>query len=387
MINSTILTPWLTRAGGGLQSSVRDLVLSLVKARHINFTTIGLIDDYIAEDFQYWKGASVRMHRFYGPSSFRFSPGQIYDVATMDVDFVQLHGVWMSPSFSMMIRNVFRKNTPLLVSPHGMLDPWIVNRNSWKKTLARSIWENSVWRSASAFRALNTEEAIAIRGLLPNKPIYVIPNGINAVSTDVFESLKAPRMRAAPVLLYLGRLHEKKCVLELIKAWQKFKVRSKSDWLLQIAGWGDEGYTQSVTSLIAEIGEPTITFLGPVFGAQKHRVLSEASAFILPSRSEGLPISVLEACTYGLLPIISKDCNLPELVTNHSALSVGTEVDEIADALSNLNAMPLASIASVGEGLHKYVSNKYNWDDIAKQFIAVQEWCIGGGSPPPGLFE
>jgi glycosyltransferase involved in cell wall biosynthesis len=386
MSNITFLTPWLTRSGGGLQSSVRDLVLALICAGGDNYKTIGIEDHHIVEDIKFWNDAAVRMHSYLGPESFRFSPGFIYDVANLETDLFQLHGLWMSPSFSLMVRNLFRKSTPLLVSPHGMLDPWIINRNVWKKNLARYVWENAVWKSASVFRALNLVEAAAIKNLVPSKPVCVIPNGIVAIDRRVVDEYRLARVQSAPILLYLGRLHEKKCVLELVEAWKKFKSGRRSDWILQIAGWGDQNYQNSVIFLINEIRDSSIHFLGPVFGEQKTQVLAGASAFILPSRSEGLPVSVLEACTYGLLPIISKDCNLPELVSNYSALLVGTEVNEIALALSTLNDMPLTLVASRGEALHRYVSTKYAWTDIAAQFHSVQDWCIKGGDRPAGLF-
>jgi glycosyltransferase involved in cell wall biosynthesis len=382
----SVLTPWLTRSGGGLQSSVRDLVLSLNEIKRYKVETVGIADENINDDICYWKDSVLRIHKFYGPESFRFSPAFIYDVLTMNTDFFQLHGVWMSPSFSLRLRNMFRKDVPILISPHGMLDPWIINRNAWKKNLARSVWENSLWQSANVFRALNLEEAAAIKKLLPNKPVCVIPNGINAVEFGLLQSFQLRRLGKPPVLLYLGRLHEKKCVLELIHAWKLFKAAAKSDWLLEIAGWGDKEYTNAVTTLIKEVNESSISFLGPVFGDQKQKVLGGASAFILPSRSEGLPISVLEACTYGLLPIISKDCNLPELLSDYPAILVGTEPKEIAVALLTLNSKPLSEVSADGELLHKYVSAKYNWTDIAKQFCSVQEWCTYGKTRPAGIF-
>ena len=55
-----------------------------------------------------------------------------------------------------------------------------------------------------------------------------------------------------------------------------------------------------------------ITLVGAAFGDEKERLLTEASAFILPSFSEGLPMSVLEAWAYALPVVITPHCNLPE---------------------------------------------------------------------------
>ena len=58
---------------------------------------------------------------------------------------------------------------------------------------------------------------------------------------------------------------------------------------------------------------------GPAFGAMKHTVLSNASAFVLPSFSEGLPMAALEA--WHQLPcLLSRACNLPQAFQNHAAI-------------------------------------------------------------------
>jgi len=63
-------------------------------------------------------------------------------------------------------------------------------------------------------------------------------------------------------------------------------------------------------------------FFGPAFGEEKEELLRSASAFILPSFSEGLPMSVLEAWAYGLPVVITPECNLPEGFAFQAALEI-----------------------------------------------------------------
>ena len=71
-----------------------------------------------------------------------------------------------------------------------------------------------------------------------------------------------------------------------------------------------------------------VVFTGPAFGQAKDALLRRADAFILPSFSEGLPMSVLEAWAYGLPVLMTEQCNIPEDFAAGAALRIGTEVGD-----------------------------------------------------------
>ena len=385
MSNILILSPWLSRAGGGLQSSVRDLVISLENSSKDTIRTLGLNDKFFNEDKVYWGAANVTGYDYIGPESFRFSTGLLYDVICSNTDLIQLHGVWMSPSFAVRLRNLIRRDTPFIINPHGMLDPWILNRNLWKKQLAKAVWESSNWRKAKAFRALNVSEAVAIRAVSPLSDIVVIPNGVVPADDAFIAEANAVRSANDPVVIFLGRLHEKKCILELIQAWKNFRQNYSTRWQLQIAGWGDAEYEQKVIAAINELNDPTIKFVGAVFGQKKAELLKRASAFILPSLSEGLPVAVLEAAGYGLYPIITPECNLPDFFTNELALKINTNISSIVSGFVKLNEMAFADVSQFGQKGRSYVRQKYEWTTIANDFNRVHNWLLRGSSKPTDL--
>jgi len=385
MSNILVLSPWLSRAGGGLQSSVRDLVISLEKSSSDNIRTIGLNDKFFEEDKIYWGAAKVDGYNYFGSESFRFSPRLIYEVVNSSAEVVQLHGVWMSPSFAVRIRSFFKKDSPFIINPHGMLDPWILNRNSWKKQIAKAVWESSNWRKAKVFRALNVSEAAAIRAASPSSDIVVIPNGVQPADDKFYAEAVKVRDEADPVIIFLGRLHEKKCILELIQAWQKFRQNNTTRWQLHIAGWGDAVYEKKVCSAIDELNDPQIKFVGSVFGPKKTELLRRASAFILPSMSEGLPVAVLEAAGYGLYPIITPECNLPDFFENELALEIEANISGIVSGLVKLNEMSSADIRHAGQRGRSYVQSNYAWNMIADNFNRVHNWLLRGKSKPMDL--
>ena len=137
----------------------------------------------------------------------------------------------------------------------------------------------------------------------------------------------------------------------------------------------------------------SVIFTGPAFGEEKDRLLRQASAFILPSFSEGLPMSVLEAWSYGLPVLMTDHCNLPAGFAANAALRIGTDAESIAEGLRELFALPTTdhgqrttSLISIGRNGRALVERQFTWPQVAAQMKEVYEWLLGGG-PKPGCVE
>src|SRR5262249_33235072 len=137
-----------------------------------------------------------------------------------------------------------RGTKPYVISPHGMLDPWAIANSAFKKRIARFLYEDRHLREAACIHALCTAEAAAIRAFGLRNPICIIPNGVEMPQgapkpAPVWLGTEA----GARVLLYLGRLHPKKNVHGLLRAFAHLKAgRGLGDWRLVVAGWDQGGY-------------------------------------------------------------------------------------------------------------------------------------------------
>ena len=205
-----------------------------------------------------------------------------------------------------------------------------------------------------------------------------------------------PRRRASPpwsgavapgckVLLYLGRLTRKKGVHFLLDGWAR-ALRAGPvgrDWRLVIAGWSQYGYEAELKAQAAALGlDSTVCFPGPQFGQAKAAAFAHASAFALPSTSEGLPTVVLEAWASGLPVLMTPQCNIPEGFAAAAALRVETRAEDLARGLQELFSMTDAERREMGAKGHRLVSEKFTWPKVAREMKAVYEWLLGGGSPP-----
>lgn len=381
------ITRSLSREGGGVYTSVRELARSLREYSNLAVRVFGLEDQYFRADLPWWDGVPVCSCPVQGPRGFGYSASMIEAFQTADPDLMHVHGIWMYYSLACQ-RWADRSRRPYLISPHGMLDPWAVSHSAWKKKIAALLYEDRHLRAAACLHALNPEEAQSLRQYGLKNPICVIPNGVRPPPVDElvdppFWANSVPQGRK--VLLYLGRLHLKKNLLNLLDGWALARARKPGlaqDWHLVVAGWGHHTYEKQLKTRCGEkgLGE-SVHFPGPVFAQDKIASFRRAQAFILPSLSEGQPMSILEAWANQLPVLLTKHCNLPGQ-QHGSAIMIDTSVEGIAAGLDELFQSSGLRLQEMGRKGRQLVEQSYCWPSIAKEMKAIYEWVAGRGGRP-----
>ena len=219
-MNIGFLAASASRLAGGFLPAVSSLARDLIRLSDARVSVLTLQDPFTERDRAAWKGIPLRALPRVGPRGLGYSPDLRRTLLDGNFDLLHNHGIWMFPSCA-ATRWRAATGRPYLVTPQGMLDPWALRNSAWKKRLAGWLYENSHLRRAACLHALSESEASAIRAYGLKNPICVLPNGI-----DLPPSLDAPPpewedggTRGAKVLLYLGRLHPKKNLLNLLGAW------------------------------------------------------------------------------------------------------------------------------------------------------------------------
>ena len=376
-----ILTTSLSAEAGGLFESVR-LPANLMSERGHRVSVYGVADAGLPPVRDAWRVDHLRAFQSIGPKRFGFAPGLSDELSTHGYDALHLHGLWNHTSIAALRWN--RKNSgALVISPHGMLDPWAQRNSQLKKRVAKWAFENANLRSAAVLRALCWAEADAIEAMGLGVPIAVIPNGISLPAADYVPTTPADPSRKR--LLFLGRIHPKKGIAELIEAWSMALAKSptiRDDWTLQIAGWDDGNHLEHLIRMAQERGLRNVEFSGPLFGAAKQDAYANCDAFILPSYSEGMPMTVLEAWAHRKPVLMTHACNIPEGFVAGGAYRVETAPQSLATALAYHLDQPSA-LAEAGEKGRKLVEERFNWERIVDQHIGLFTWLSGRG-PRPG---
>jgi poly(glycerol-phosphate) alpha-glucosyltransferase len=313
-----------------------------------------------------------------------------------------------------------------------MLDPWAVRNSAWKKRIAHAFYEGAHLRETACIRALCESEARAIRNFGLKNPIAIIPNGIDLENVDGSQTKGAPWAEVVEggkrVLLFLGRIHPKKGLVNLLKAWGASQSPQQSnakaaEWVLAIAGWDQGGHEAELKRICTGLGiawadmraagapepgfsdrlgslpsggsnsspgsagQPSVVFLGPQFSEAKALCYAKCDAFILPSFSEGLPMVILEAWAHRKPVLMTPECNLPEGVAANAAICFETDVENVLGGLRSLFEMTDEERLEMGVRGHELASKRFDWDQIAHETKVLYEWVLGGGQKPDCLWE
>ena len=260
-------------------------------------------------------------------------------------------------------------NKPLVLSPHGTLTT-STGRSSLKQWWDR-LFSPAVARRFRAVVALTNSELSDVQALWAQfgarAKFAVIPNGI---SLDEFASMPdgaAFRSRwgigeQELVCLFLGRLHPRKGVDVLVRAFQEANVPSTR---LILAG-PDEGMLARLQPLL----DKRIVLTGYVDSQQRLEALASADVFALPGTGEGLSMAVLEAMAAGLPLILSPGNNLPEAAETGAGLIVEPAVAPLADALRDVLTNPARRQVMAAQA-RELVRERFTWAQAAAELEEI----------------
>ena len=387
----------LSRNAGGI------FEIALAIARHLDrlgleVSAAGLHDASWNLDKDRWSPVRAKVFPFIGPATFGYSPGLTAHLLASRADVVHLHSMWMHPSVAVSSWSR-TTNKPYVITPNGMLEPWALANSGWKKSIARRVYEMKMLRSAACIHANTTKELADVRAFGLTNPVALIPNGIDLPELPQERDPEAP-----PVLLFLGRLHPKKGISNALKAWSALSreqdaLSRQKRWTFVIAGWDQGGHEAELRRICEEEGlafadvpardfraagahHPPVVFTGPAFGEEKNRLLEAASAFILPSFSEGLPMSVLEAWSHALPVIMTDHCNLNEGFSAGAAIRIEPATASILSALRELILMPPETLSQIGTAGRSLAGDRFSWTSVADRLAQVYQWISGRRERP-----
>jgi poly(glycerol-phosphate) alpha-glucosyltransferase len=409
-LNIGFVTPSISRAAGGIFEIERRLGQSLDSLPDTSVSVFGLHDVFTAQDESAWRPLKPQTFPVRGPRSFGYAPELVSALESAKLDVAHSHALWMYTSVAVN-RWARSQKRPYLVTLNGMIDPWAIRNSRWKKRVALALYERCSLNEAACLQVNSEAELKSARDFGLKNPVAIIPNGIDlpASGKQHAESGNAPWSGyvepGRKVLLFLSRIHPKKGLVNLFKAWARTRnagggSRKDETWVLAIAGWEQGGHEAELKQLATELGiawadirnqqpamsqQASILFLGPQFNEAKAACLEQCDAFILPSFSEGLPMAVLEAWAHGKLVLMTPACNLPDGYAANAALRIEADAQSIGHALGELFAASPAELAAFGGNGRALVEQKFTWPTVAAELRRVYAWMLGDAGPPDSL--
>ncbi len=262
------------------------------------------------------------------------------------------------------IAKVLRKNgIPYIITPHGCFHREALKHNHLKKVIAMSTVFRGFLHGCYGIQYLcenekinsySVNESIIISNGIPDYDEYRIRRVIKDI---VFISRKAVNHKGLDLLLQ--SLKSVKGIL-LQKGVQVHLYGS-------VETEADESY---ISKTIDEFGLGEIVDNnGPIFDAEKKAALLKADLFILTSRHEGFPMSILEAFTYGLPVLITDRTNMGDIVTSSNAGWVcKATIEDISKTI--IEALETDDCTEMSMNAKK-VGSQYSWDKISEYTVEV----------------
>ena len=278
-------------------------------------------------------------------------------------DAVHIHAE--GPAFMSWLPKLFGKR--VIVTVHGL------------------DWQREKWQSGFGSKYIHMGEKLAVRFadeiIVLSRSVQqyfadtygretrYIPNGVNRPEIkDACEIAEAFGLEKDGYLLFLGRLVPEKGIHYLIEAFREIKTDKK----LVIAGGSSD--TDDYTARLKEMaaGDDRILFTGFVQGRMLEELYSNAYVYVLPSDVEGMPLSLLEAMSYGNCCVVSDIPECAEPVEDKAVTFPKGNIAALRKTLQRLCDAP-AETAKYKAGARDFICGKYSWDEVTQQTLELYQ--------------
>ena len=295
----------------------------------------------------------------------------IYITKQRKIDLIHAHWIVPQGLLAVLYKKFINKDARVLITSHG------ADIYGLKSISAIKKWVLTGCSAVSVVSRAIREEVNTLR-LPAQVPVEVIPMGVDLTLFHPSKADPAIRRRygpAGPLMLFVGRLTEKKGVAYLLRAMPAILDRCPAAKLL-IIGYGE--LEESLKELATELGlmESSVLFAGAVQNAELPRYYASADLFISPSITaaggdqEGFGLVFVEAMGSGCLTVASDLPAITDIVIHGKTGFIVPQKDSqaIADTVIDLwqNQGPAQPIRTAAR---QYVLERYDWFAISQKYV------------------
>jgi glycosyltransferase involved in cell wall biosynthesis len=333
-----------------------------------------------------WRLAESGIEAIYLPSWLRYralswNPGiaGFCRARLWNFDVAHIFGLYdfLGPAIAAACR---RRGIPYVVEPIGMFVPIV--RNFLLKRMYHLALGQRMLRDSRTIIATSPQEVAELvsSGLAPEK-IVVRRNGVEMPERQPERGsfrASAGIPEDAKVVLYLGRLSEKKSPDVLLQAFASLcKAARGTELRLVFAGPDEGGMRAKLQELAGELGiSAQVKIRGAVYGEEKWSAYRDADVFVLPSQNENFGNTAGEAVAAGTPVIVTENCGVAPLLADVAGLVVAYDTAAIAQALARVLWEP-GLHARLTTGCGK-VAARLDWDEPAEEMASLYEGLVMG---------
>ena len=276
-------------------------------------------------------------------------------------DVVHIHAE--GPAFFSWLPKMFGKR--VVVTIHGV---------DWQREKWQSGFGSKFIRQGEKNAVKYADEIIVLsKGVQDyfketyGRETHFIPNGVNRPQIRKANLITEKfGLKKDSYILFLGRLVPEKGIRYLVEAFKNVKTDKK----LVIAGGSSDtdSFMEELKGLAKD--DERILFTGFVQGAMLDELYSNAYIYTLPSDLEGMPLSLLEAMSYGNCCLVSDIPECAEVVEDKALIFKKADVQDLQEKLQDACDHPERVDAHKKQAAD-FICKKYNWDEVVKETMKL----------------
>ena len=288
---------------------------------------------------------------------------------------VHLHGAFI-PRFYSVAMFLYRNQIPYIITPHSTYNKVMMKKNAIIKKVYFNLFEKKLLNHTACVHLLGKTEWEGLDAIYNNRKSVMIPYGFTPA--PIIGSNPKPEIFT---VVYCGRIAIYPKGLDIMmEGFSRFHQRYNNS-VMKIIGDGKE--KAALEQLGEKLGlKAAVVFTGSLFANEKVKALKQSHVFAHPSRTDGLPATIVEAAALGLPCIVSEATNTGDYISHYNAGYTMPELNAERFCAGLEDQYQQIMVQHQGKLLEgnaiRMVAEVFNWQKILNQFSKIYEQALAG---------
>lgn len=357
--------PSIDRTAGGTSTYMQVLAKELGKLSEVHIFT------HASDNPLPMENCTVHYIPGFNPINRSWKKLVLSMIEELEPDVVHVNCCWM-PACAVMQKMVQKCGYKVVLTPHGMLEPWIIKRHYWtRKFPALMLYQKAAIRDVDCLQATADSERDNLLKLGYNSNVKVVKLGIDAEGIQMKTSWKKKKQ-----ILFLSRVHVKKGINYLIEAASILREQLQG-YKIIVAGEGDADYVAALKAQIHSDGlDGIVQLIGGVYGDQKWKLFQTSDFFVLPTHSENFGLAIAESLASGTPVITTVGTPWNDLNDSHAGAWIEVGTKPLVESLSKFLGLEDEKLEAMGGNGRKLIETKYSAKVMAEEMMSVYNSII-----------
>lgn len=283
------------------------------------------------------------------------------------IDLVHFHLIWFYDK-NIIAKALNKAKIPFIITTHGTYSK--PHAYTGKRLLAKTMFEVDFLRRATEIHILTREEGTGLQKYGYSGKSFVAYNGIETEEIPKFRNDKFFKDKSyanKTILIWVGVLRDDKNLKSLILAFSLLPKMIRNSFTCVLVGPDYRNNASKYMRLANNLGcSDNIDYIGPLYGQDKYDAIESSDIYVMPSLSEGLSMSLLDAMACGKPSLLTSGCNMNYFHDFH--VSCEPYPQDIARGLEEILSNETNWDLMGREAIH-LIQSKLNWPKITKMMI------------------